>query len=367
MLFRKDQGIKYGHWDIVFRGLSVLVILLATTASSLSATPPKTVAEIALYQGPDREKILIEGAKKEGQMTLYTSNSIVTNVLGPGFEKKYGVKVQIGRAESQELLKRVMEEYKAGRYTCDVIETSDAAMQIFHREGLFQEYFTPEAAFYDDAVKKKGKVGVYYLADREIHYGLGFNTEKVPSATAPKALKDLLDPRWKGKMSIVGSSTGVRWIGSLLDSMGRDYVEKLSRQEIKVQDMTAAALATLVASGEAPISPTAGETNINAAKKKGAPVEWRPLEPTLTTTGLSGMTIKAPHPFAAVLFLDFIHSKEGQGLVINSQENSPRTDIGALEKSYKKDYIDTRFPIDEYEKRFNEWEDILKNMFIRRR
>jgi iron(III) transport system substrate-binding protein len=367
MVFKRVQGAKCSTRGMIFCTLMIWFMVLTTASISLSASAPKTVAEIALYQGPDRDKILLEGAKKEGQMTLYTSNSIVTNVLGPGFEKKFGIKVLIGRAESQELLKRVMEEYNAGRYVCDVIETSDAAMQIFHREGFFQEYFTPEAAFYTDQVKKKGKTGVYYMADREIHYGLGFNTDAFPSKTAPKTLADLLDPRYKGKMSIVGSSTGVRWIGSILDSMGRDYVEKLSQQNIKVQDMTAAALATLVASGEAPISPTAGETNITAAKKKGAPVEWRPLEPTLTTTGLSGMTVKAPHPFASVLFLDFVHSKEGQQLVIKSEENSPRTDIGSLEKSYKKDYIDTRFPIDEYEKRFNEWEDLLKNLFIKRR
>ena len=95
-------------------------------------------------------------------------------------------------------------------------------------------------------MKKKGKTGVYYMADREIYYGLGFNTDAFPVKIASKTLADLLDPRYKGKMSIVGSSTGVRWIGSLLDSMGRDYVEKLSRQDIKVQDMTATALATLV-------------------------------------------------------------------------------------------------------------------------
>jgi iron(III) transport system substrate-binding protein len=273
----------------------------------------------------------------------------------------------VGRAESQELIKRVTEEYSAGRYACDVVETSDAPIQIFHKEGFFQEYYTPEAAFYEDDVKKKGKMGVYYLADREVYNGLGFNMEAISPATAPRTLKDLLDPRWRGKISIVGSSTGVRWIGSILGSMGRDYIEKLSQQDIKVQNITAAAMTTLIVSGEVPMSPVAGENNIAEAKKKGAPVEWRPLEPALASIGLSGMMIKAPHPYAAVLFLDFLHSKEGQQIVIRSQESSPRTDMGSSRKGFTRDYLGLKYPIDEYEKRYSEWQEILKTLFISRK
>ena len=58
------------------------------------------VAEIAAYQGPDRQQRLIEGAKREKELTFYSS--IPTEdiaALVAAFDKKYGVKVKVWRAE----------------------------------------------------------------------------------------------------------------------------------------------------------------------------------------------------------------------------------------------------------------------------
>lgn len=363
MAYEKSQATPF--FSLV---ITVLVISLTSVGTLTAASAPRTVAEIALYQGPDREKLLLEGARKEGQLNFYTSNASMSTLIPAAFEKKYPfVKVQVGRAQGPELIKRVMEEHAAGRTVCDVIEMNDASIRIVHREGLFQEFHTPEAAYYKDDVKMKGKTGVYYLGDREVYNALGFNTEVIPPATAPKELKDLLDPRWKGKISMVSSSTGVSWIGSILESMGRDYVEKLSRQDIKVYDIQAAAVITLIVSGEAPMSTTAGENNIHQAKRKGAPVEWRPLDSTVTNIGLSGMPIKAPHPYAALLFLDFVHSREAQQLLVDNLESSPRTDISSSAKDFKKDYMGLKYPVDEYEKKFEEWQNILRTLFMRKR
>jgi iron(III) transport system substrate-binding protein len=220
--------------------------------------------------------------------------------------------------------------------------------------------------YYGDEYKEKGKTGVYYLADREIYIGLGFNTERVPPAEAPKTLKDLLDPKWKGKMSITGSKTGISCIGNALEVMGRDFIEKLSRQDVKVQNISGAALAGLVASGEVPLSPSIFRDNIFVAKKKGAPVEWRPLEPVVTNIGCSGITTKAPHPYAAMLLLDYLHSKEGQQVVMKSGPNSPREDMGSVETKFKKTIWEAKYSLEEFEKHFTEWENLVKSLFIKR-
>src|SRR4026209_307715 len=110
-------------------------------------------------------------------------------------------------------------------------------MGILKREGLFQEYFSPEARFYPNDLKPKGKNGFFYLPNRETYNSLGFNTKLVLPAGAPRTLKDLADPKWKGKMSITSTSTGVRWIGNALETQGREYLDKMSEQEISVQDM----------------------------------------------------------------------------------------------------------------------------------
>jgi hypothetical protein len=72
---------------------SLLLPLLVTAALLFAAvsygaqSKPLSVAELALYQGADREKILLEGAKKEGQVVFYTSNTWVAGPVSQEFEK----------------------------------------------------------------------------------------------------------------------------------------------------------------------------------------------------------------------------------------------------------------------------------------
>ena len=351
----------------ILRLILASFICLTSAALQANAAAPMTIAQLALYQGADREKILIDGAKREGQFTLYDSHTWFRTYVKE-FEKKYPfIKVSEWRNDSKNLIRRAMEEFNSSRAIVDVVETTSEGMGLMKRDGLFQEYFTPEARFYPDTVKSKGKTGVYYLGDRETYNSLGFNTAIVGSTDAPKVIKDLLDPKWKGKMSIAGTSTGVRWIGSTIEIMGREFLDKLAEQDIKVQDMSGAALAGLVASGEVPLSPTIFDADVTVAKQKGAPIEWRPLEPVVTTVGYSGLSSKASHPHAALLFLDYVHSKEGQQLMMKGGLWSPREDTGTREQKFKKIYLDEKFSLEELEVKFSQWENLMRQLLVKRR
>ena len=168
-------------------------------------------------------------------------------------------------------------------------------------------------------------------------------------------------------MSIAGTTTGTQWIGALIDMMGREFIEKLSAQEINVQNMSGAALSGLVASGEVPLSPTIFNSNIFTHKQKGAPVDWRPLDPVIAGVGISGMVTNSPHPHAALLFLDYLHSKDGQQAAMKGGLSSPRNDIGSLEQKFKKFYIESKFTPEEFEKKIEEWEAMMRKFFIRKR
>jgi iron(III) transport system substrate-binding protein len=334
---------------------------------AMAANAPMSVAQLALYEGADREKMLVEGAKKEGAFTLYGSHTWY-RTIAKEFEKKYPfLKVTEFRTDGRSLIKRALEEIKAGQYIADVIATTGEQMDIMKREGVFQEHHVPEARYYSDTVKIKGTSGFYYIGHYETYASLGFNTDLIPPPEAPKTLNDLLNPKWKGKISIVSTSTGTRWIGSTVEAMGREFLEKLSEQDVKVQNMSGAALAGLVVSGEVPLSPTIFDANITQAKQKGAPVEWRPLEPVVTTVAYSGLVSKAPHPHAALLFLDYIHSKEGQQLIMKGGLWSPRDDIGSVEQKFKKSYIDEKYSVEEAEKKYAEWDGLMQRLFIRRK
>jgi len=334
---------------------------------ALAASGPLSAAQIALYQGKDREQRLIEGAKKEGQLVIYDSHTWFKTYVKE-FEKKYPfITVSEWRNDSKNIIRRSMEEFAANKAIVDVIETTSEGMGLMKRDGLFQEYFTPQARFYPDTVKAKGKSGVYYLGDRETYNSLGFNTSLVPANEAPKTLKDLLDPKWKGKMSIVSTSTGVRWVGAMNDVMGREFLDKMVEQDLKVQDMSGAALAGLVGSGEVPLSPTIFDADVMVTKQKGAPIDWRPLEPVVTTVGYSALSSKAPHPHAALLFLDYVHSKEGQQLMMKGGLWSPREDTGTREQKFKKLYLDEKYSLEELENKFSQWEKLMRQLFVARR
>jgi len=165
----------------------------------------------------------------------------------------------------------------------------------------------------------------------------------------------------------VATSTGVRWVGSILTASGREFLDKMAEQEVKVQNMSGAALAGLVASGEVPLSPTIFDADVTVAKQKGAPIEWRPLDPVVTTVGYSALSSKASHPHAALLFIDYVHSKEGQQLMMKGGLWSPRGDVGSLEQKFKKLYLDDKYSMEELEKKLVEWENLMQQLFIRKR
>src|SRR5438128_2013482 len=201
---------------------SIAILIFAATSALPSSAPMSPAqAQLALYQGADRQKILMEGAKKEGQLALYESHTWFRTYVKE-FEKKYPfITVSEWRSDSKNLLSRAMAEFNSSRSLVDVIETTAEAMGVMKRDGMFQEYFTPEARHYPDDVKSKGKTGLYYLGDRETYNSLGFNTTLISPNEVPKSLKDLLDPKWKGMICIAETYQGVRRGGLLIDIFGR--------------------------------------------------------------------------------------------------------------------------------------------------
>ena len=323
--------------------------------------------QLALYQGADREKILIEGAKREGQFTLYTSHTWFKTFVGE-FEKKYPfVRASQWRNDSKNIIRKVLEEVRAGRVLADIVETTADGMGFLKREGLFQEYYSPEARYYPNELKPKGKNGFFYLPNRETYNSLGFNTHLIPPGIAPKTLRDLLDPRWKGKMAITSTTTGSRWIGNALETLGREFLDKLAEQDISVQDMAPASLINLVVSGEIPLSPTIFDANVTLAKQKGAPVEWRPLEPVVTTVGSAGLLARASNPHTALLFIDYLLSKEGQQLIMKGGLWSPREDVGSVAQKFRKSYLDEKYSSEEMEVKIAQWETLMRQLFMRKR
>ena len=125
-----------------FRLLPSAFCLMAALVAPAAAQP--SAAEIAGLQGADRTQRLVEGAKKEGTLTLYTSAQ--TTDMGPvtaAFEKKYGVKVNIWRAGSEAILQRAVTEARGRRYEVDIFETNGPELEALHREQILRRSSRP--------------------------------------------------------------------------------------------------------------------------------------------------------------------------------------------------------------------------------
>lgn len=321
---------------------------------------PQTVAELANYTGADRQTVLETGARKEGRVVVY-STATQTQPLLDAFRAKYPfIEVEIPKGDSANIARRVVEEYRARTYLVDAFELSADGLLLPREEHVLQPFTSPEARHYAPAAVESGH---HWISARESYIGIGFDKRQIPEAEGPKTYADLLDPKWKGRMAIAGSaSTGANWIGAMMLTMGRDFISRLARQDIRVFPMSGRAVANLMIAGEVAISPTTYNSHVQSSNAQGAELAWFAPGPVPVTDTSVALAARAPHPHAALLLIDFLLSHEGQALYRKLGYSSARTDIaqntpGTLEKLYlanRPDYIDE----------FEDWVALLQTNFL---
>ena len=276
-----------------------------------------TADDIALYRGKDRQAKLEEGAKREGEIAWYTTLSAEDSAkVAQLFEKRYPfVKVKLIRLTSERLVQRYMSEFQASRFLADVVETSDFQMEALRRKGALKAFYAPSTDKFD---KRFLQPQGFWAASRVTMIVLGYNTRLVPPNTAPKKYEDLLDPKWKGQMSLEREQT--EWFMMLMDHWGEEkgkgFFQKLGAQNASIRTGHTL-MAQLVIAGEDPMSPNSYSQYFPRAQRDGAPVDWLNLEPVVAKGIVSAMAKNPPHPYAATLFLDFFFSKEGGEKVIH--------------------------------------------------
>ncbi|HEX4798021.1 MAG TPA: extracellular solute-binding protein, partial [Burkholderiales bacterium] len=270
--------------------------------------------QIYLYRGADREKRILEGAKKEREVVVYTSLNLKDSVpITEAFEKKYGVKVQLWRASSEKVLQRAIAEARAGRFACDILETNGPEMEAMYREQLLEEFFSPHFKDLPPAAFPRHR---HYVADRFNFFTIAYNTNLIKADEVPNTYEDLLHPRFAGKVGIEASD--VDWFGAVVKAMGEDkglaFFRKLAAAKPEIRTGHTL-MAELVASGEIPLAATIYNHNAERLVVKGAPIRWKALKPTFGRPNAIGVTRRAPHPYAALLFSDFMLSLEGQTIL----------------------------------------------------
>jgi len=318
----------------------VLLCTLLTGTAFAAAKKPMTAAELALYDGADRQQILEEGARKEGKLTFYTTH-ILNKLYVDAFQKKYPfIQVESWRASTNALLPRILEEYKSGRHIVDVIEASQLTMQVTQKMGILQPFYSPNVAYMEEeAIERAPGKGFLRVTLRESGIGLAYNTKLIAKEELPKAYPDLLDPKWKGKgkVAIAFDTGGRSWMEAMLATHGEDFVKRIASQNFDLHVVTSRGILDMIINGEYRLSPTIYDSHVWESKKKKAPVDWWPLEPVPVTLSQAALYKYVSHPYAALLFIDFEFSKESAEIMKTTGYTSNRKDY-AGDKTYKKYY-----------------------------
>ena len=342
--------------------ISALVLVFACLGAHAWAqgTKPTTLADLAKYRGADRERILYDGAKKEGKFVWYTS-LVPHKEIAKNFTVKYpGVSVDIYRADGVILANRIMAESQARHHIMDAIETTPPPLMPLRDNQMLMPYASPHLVNYPEVAKEKASSElVWWSTDRESLIGVGYNKNAMAAADLPKRFDDLLKPALKGKMSTANNETGARAIGAMLKVKGEEFVRRLKEQDIRPHATSAAGLADMIITGEVPISFTMVQTNLTQpAASRGAPVGWVPMEVVAVNAGGIAISANASHPYAALLFVDFLLSSEGQKMYADKLYYTSATKKVVYEKWYPDKGVTTA----EYEERADRWLKLLREI-----
>ncbi|MEO6841028.1 MAG: extracellular solute-binding protein [Bradyrhizobium sp.] len=295
-------------------------ILKGSTALALGAV----FAAPARAEAPPAEAItpqLIAAAKKEGQVVWYTAIDLtVAEKIAAAFKEKFaGIEVRVERTGAERVFQRIGQEYASNVHAVDVVNSSDAShLLTWKTQGLLLPYVPEDVAKYYKPEHRDAD-GTY-AGFRATLSPVAYNTKQVTAAEAPTSFKDLLDPKWKGK--IVKAHPG--YSGTILTAtfemvrdIGWDFYENLAKQNI-MQVQSATDPPKKLSLGERAVMADGTEYNVLLLKESGQPVELvYPTEGTPFIIGPNGIFKAAPNPNAAKLFQNYCFTPDAQAIIID--------------------------------------------------
>jgi ABC-type Fe3+ transport system substrate-binding protein len=293
---------------------------------------------------------LIAEARKEGKVVVIgPPDAHVRKDIPEAFKSKYGITVEYIGGRGTETAAKLRAERSAGVYSADIaFGGSDSMAGTYYAEKfiapLKPELIDPEVT--DPTKWKKGKL---WFSDPEEMYVLRLfstagpivyiNTQQVKPGEL-KSARDLLDPKWKGKISAhdpTVSGSGIGQATRFYLQFGEDYLKKLYVDQTPVIVRDRRQLTDGVARGAHPISLDGEDESLERLRKEGLPIEaiykFADMGGTVGA-GIGQMALldKAPNPNAAKLFANWIASKEGLTIFSRARGEAPtRNDIDAAQ------------------------------------
>jgi iron(III) transport system substrate-binding protein len=254
------------------------------------------------------------------------------------------------------LYERILNENRARSYAADIYQISGMQMWMLGQRGLLLRYASRERAAVDEGGKDKEG---YWTALYSNTYATAYNTRNVAGQDIPHSYKDLLAPKWKGRMALAEET--YEWLGSMIQIMGREkalqLMRELAKQELRMQSKTTLSLQLLCA-GEFALDLANRINLVEGVKEKGCPADWVGIEPLTQRPPVAIAVPKtAPHPTAAKVYTDFMLSQETQQFMSRVlQRESSRVDVDPPIKRLK----GMRIWKSDWEQIFRSYDDLVK-------
>jgi iron(III) transport system substrate-binding protein len=343
--------LKLMH-SLLFSLLLITMGFSALAASAAPATDQAVIPAMAVYKGADRQQKLVEAAKKEGTLTLYTSIAAdMLQKISSDFEARYGIKVKIWRSGDRTVLQRILSERSANRPAFDVVHIASAEMEMAHREKTLESFKSPVAGNLIAATFVNVLVQAY-------------NTNAVKKAELPKNYQDLLDPKWKGRLGI--EATDEEWFYELVMHMGEknglQYFRDLMANNKPSLRNGHTLLGNLVSSAEVPLGLNVFAHTVIGSKKLGAPVDYILLEPVIASSYSMGLSNQAPHPNAALLFYEYLLT-DGQKIFADNDYAPTNKDIDSPFRNVPYLLTDQTKFMNQYDK----WDQLWNNIVVKQK
>lgn len=308
--------------------MAAVVLLAAGCSSGGGASASSSGPSEAPESVSPAWKQIIDGAKKEGAVTIYSSQGLdLLSALGKKFQAKYGIPVTVNRDVDANIESKLNADAASGHPVADVVATADGSYVT--KQGQAGWWAQPKGPAFDapgyDKAKNLSANGSFISS--AAMYVVGWNTQDVPNGI--KSYQDLLNPKLKGHLGVVDpavSAAVVDFYDYLGQENGPNYVKQLAAQKPQIFN------------GVLPIGPalTSGQIWASVAvqplgdqKSAGAPVNFWVPKPAWGAPFHTEILAKAPHPDAAQLLADFMVTQAGQSAIAHNAA-SVLPNVGAV-------------------------------------
>lgn len=260
---------------------------------------------------------LVAKAQNERELILYgTALAGQFDKFAEPFRRRYPfIKTQYSRTTGEALTSKILREVSARQLSADVILINNYTHRIFMKRNIITAYSPPTSGnFPPGFIDKQGYWVGFYL----VPYAITYNTKLIPKAAAPTSFEDLLQPKWKGRISLereeyLVTQAHMQYLGK---QKAIDYFKKLAQQDLLLVNGHSNQ-AMLLTAGEFPIIVYSDIARTEELKRRGAPIDWVRAEPYITVLVSAAITREAKHPAAARLFMNYLASDEGQKEILN--------------------------------------------------